>query len=76
MDTLDRQRQRVLVSFLDEFQGEMVFGVPTDALDQTLEEEAQPIVSGEYAAILTQEETQLRREMARRTEKLIGGEQR
>jgi hypothetical protein len=76
MDTLDRQRQRILASFLDEFQGEMAFGMPTDALDKTLEEEAQPIVSGEYTQIITREEARLRQDMERRTEKLMGGEQR
>jgi hypothetical protein len=76
MDALDRQRQRILVSFLDEFQSEMVFGVSQDDLAATLEQEAQPILSGEYAQILTTEEAQLRRDMERRTEKLSGGEQR
>lgn len=76
MDALDQQRQRVLVSYLDEFQSEMTFGVSGDDLAATLEQEAQPIVSGEYVQILTTEEAQLRRDMQRRTEKLIGGEQR
>jgi hypothetical protein len=76
MDALDKQRQRILVSFLDEFQSEMTFGVPTQSLNATLEQEAQPIVSGEYAQILTTEETQLRQLMERRAEKLIGGERR
>jgi hypothetical protein len=76
MDALDRQRQRILVSFLDEFQSEMVFGVSSDDLAATLEQEAQPILSGEYAQILTTEEGQLRRDMERRAEKLSGGEQR
>lgn len=75
MDVLDRQRQRILVSFLDEFQSDLSFGVPRDALDKTLEQEVQPIVSGEYLQIITKEETQLRQDMQRRTEKLIGGEQ-
>jgi hypothetical protein len=76
MDALDKQRQRILVSFLDEFQSEMTFGVPTQPLNATLEQEAQPIVSGEYAQILTTEEAQLRQLMERRAEKLIGGERR
>ena len=76
MDALDRQRQRILVSFLDEFQAEMVFGVSKEDLAATLEQEAQPILSGEYVQILTTEEAQLRRDMERRTEKLSGGEQR
>lgn len=76
MDALDPQRQRILVSFLDEFQSEMAFGASSDDLAETLEQEAQPILSGDYVQILTTEEGQLRRDMERRTEKLIGGEQR
>ena len=76
MDALDRQRQRILVSYLDEFQSEMTFGAPHQALDQSLEQEAQPIVSGEYVQILTNEETRLRQDMERRTGKLNAGEQR
>jgi len=76
MDALDAQRQRILVSHLDEFQSEMTFGAPHRTLDETLEQEAQPIVSGEYVQILTTEEAQLRQDMQRRTEKLNGGEQR
>jgi hypothetical protein len=75
MDALDQQRQRVLVSFLDEgFQSEMMFGVATEPLDATLEQEAKPIVSGEYAEIITSEEMRLRRRMQRRAEKLMEGE--
>jgi hypothetical protein len=76
MDTLDPQRQRILVSFLDEFQSEMAFGVSSGDLAETLEQEARPIVSGEYVQILTTEEAQLRRDLERRAEKLTGGEQR
>ena len=76
MDALDQQRQRILVSFLDEFQSDMTFGAPTQPLNATLEQEAQPIVSGEYAQIITTEEVQLRQFMERRAEKLIGGERR
>jgi hypothetical protein len=77
MDALDKQRQRALVSFLDEgFQSEMMFGVATEPLDETLEQEAQPIVSGEFAEIMTSEEAQLRQRMQRRAEKLMDGEPR
>ncbi len=77
MDALDKQRQRALVSFLDEgFQSEMMFGVATEPLDETLEQEAQPIVSGEFAEIMTSEEAQLRQRMQRRAEKLMEGERR
>jgi hypothetical protein len=77
MDALDQQRQRALASFLDEgFQSEMLFGVATEPLDRTLEQEAQPIVSGEFAEIMTSEEAQLRQRMQRRTEKLMEGEPR
>jgi hypothetical protein len=76
MDALDAQRQRILASFLDEFQAEMAFGVSSDDLAETLEREAAPIVSGEYVQILTTEEAQLRQDMERRTEQLNEGEQR
>jgi len=76
MDALDPQRQRILVSFLDEFQAEMAFGVASDDLARTLEQEVQPIVSGDYVQILTTEEAKLRQDMERRTEQLNGGEQR
>jgi len=77
MGALDRQRQRALVSFLDEgFQSEMMFGVATEPLDRTLEQEALPIVSGEFAEIITSEEAQLRQRMQRRAEKLMEGEPR
>ena len=76
MDVLDPQRQRILVSFLDEFQAEMAFGVASDDLAKTLDLEVQPIVSGEYVQILSTEEAQLRQDMERRTEQLNGGEQR
>ena len=64
MDALDPQRQRILVSFLDEFQSSLTFGA-SDASrsSQTLEQEAQPIVSGEYVQMLTSEEAQLRQDM-------------
>lgn len=76
IDTLDRQRQRILLSYLDEFQSEMTFGAPHRVLDATLEEEAQPMISGEYVQTLTTEEARLRQDMERRTEKLTGGEPR
>jgi hypothetical protein len=76
MDALDPQRQRILVSFLDEFQAEMAFGVASDDLAKTLEQEVQPIVSGDYVQILTTEEAKLRQDMERRSEQLNGGEQR
>jgi hypothetical protein len=77
MDALDKQRQRALVSFLDEgFQSEMMFGEAAESIDETLEQEVQPIVSGEYAQIITSEETRLRQRMERRAEKLMEGERR
>lgn len=75
MDALDKQRQRALVSFLDEgFQSEMLFGAASGPIDATLEQEAQPILSGEYAEIITSEEVRLRQRMQRRSQKLMEGE--
>ena len=74
LDTLDRQRQRILVSLLDESEAELTFGRATAPFERTLEEEAQPIVSGEYVEVLTSQEAQIRRDIERRTEQLKEGE--
>lgn len=76
LDKFDRQRQRILVSFLGEFQAEMAFGSASEPLDQTLEQEVAPIVSGAYLGIIAGEEAQLRQEIERRTDKLMEGERR
>jgi hypothetical protein len=76
LDSLDRQRQRVLASFFDEFAASLTLGPPTESLGQTLEREAQPIVSGEYVRMLDAEGAQLRRDVARRAGKLMEGEER
>ncbi len=77
MDALDPQRQRVLASFLDEgFHSEMMFGEADESFEETLEQEAQPILSGEYVEILRAEEAQLRQRLQRRAEKLMQGESR
>ncbi|HKU17264.1 MAG TPA: hypothetical protein VJQ52_22920, partial [Steroidobacteraceae bacterium] len=77
LDSLDRQRQRILVSFLqEEFESELTFAAPREALGQTLEKEVQPIVSGDYAKLLDAEAAQIRLDVAARTEKLNQGEQR
>lgn len=76
LDTLDPQRQRILASFFDEFESSLTLGGPTEPLSQSLEREAQPIASGEYVQMLTSEEAEIRRDVARRAEKLMEGEQR
>lgn len=76
LDALDPQRQRILASFFDEFDSSLTLGTPTAPLNQTLEQEAQPIVSGEYMQMLTSEEAQLRQDVERRAGKLMEGEQR
>jgi hypothetical protein len=76
LDALDAQRQRILASFFDEFDSSLTLGSPTAPLSQTLEQEAQPIVSGEYMQMLTSEEAQLRQDVERRAGKLMEGEQR
>lgn len=76
LDALDPQRQRILASFFDEFDSSLTLGTPTAPLNQTLEQEAQPIVSGEYVQMLTSEEAQLRQDVERRAGKLMEGEQR
>jgi len=76
LDALDPQRQRILASFLDEFDSSLMLGRPTAPLDQSLEQEAQPILSGEYVQILSTEAAETRRDAERRAEKLMEGEQR
>jgi hypothetical protein len=75
-DTLDPQRQRILASLLDEYEGSLMFGRPGAPLDQTLEAEARPLVSGEYVQMLTTQEAELRKDVERRAEQLMEGEQR
>jgi hypothetical protein len=76
LDALDPQRQRILVSLLDESESSLTLGIPSAPLDQTLEQEAQPLVSGEYVQMLTTQEAELRRDAERRAGKLMEGEQR
>jgi hypothetical protein len=76
LDALDKQRQRILASFFDELESSLTLGAPAEPLRQTLEREAQPIVSGEYVQMLASEEAQIRQDVARRAEKLMEGEQR
>ena len=76
LDALDPQRQRILASFFDEFESSLTLGGPTEPLDQTLEREAQPIVSGEYVQMLTTEEARIRQDVERQAQKLMEGEQR
>lgn len=74
LDSLDRQRQRILVSYLDEFRSELTFGAPTDSFAATLQGEAQPILSGDYVGMLAADEARIRQDMEQRARKLIGGD--
>lgn len=74
LDSLDRQRQRILVSYLDEFRSELTFGAPTDSFAATLQSEAQPILSGDYVGMLAADEARVRQDLERRAQKLIGGD--
>lgn len=76
LDTLDRQRQRILVALLDESQADLTLGAATQPFERMLEAQAQPIVSGEYAQALASQEAQIRQSVQRRTEKLNEGDQR
>jgi hypothetical protein len=75
-DTLDKQRQRILASFFDELDAALQLGAPVEPLGKALEQEAQPILSGEYVQMITAEEAQLRQDVARRARQLTEGEQR
>lgn len=77
LDALDMQRQRILASFLfDEFESSLMLGTPTEPLGRTLEQEVQPLVSGEYVQMLTTEEAEIRRDAESRAGQLMEGEQR
>jgi hypothetical protein len=76
LDAFDLQRQRILVSFLDEFQSQLSFGVATKSLEQELQDEVQPFLSGEYVQMMQADEARLRQELERRTEKLMEGDRR
>jgi hypothetical protein len=75
LDTLDPQRQRILVSLLDESEADLTLGRTTEPFARTLEAEARPIMSGEYVQTLTSEEAQIRQSVARRIGQLEEGEQ-
>jgi hypothetical protein len=75
LDGLDQQRQRILASFFEELDAKQSFGVPTEPFQQTLEREVARLRSGEYLQLIAYEETQIQQDMANRTEKLIGGQQ-
>jgi hypothetical protein len=72
----DKQCQRILVSFFDGLESELTVGVATEPFSVTLQEELKPLITGEYAQRILQDELELKREIARRTEKLNGGRQR
>jgi hypothetical protein len=77
LDALDPQRQRILAAFLfDEFESSLTLGTPTAPLGETLEQEVQPLVSGDYVQMLATEEAEIRRDVERRAEQLKEGEQR
>jgi hypothetical protein len=76
LDVLDLQRQRILVSFLEEFESQLAFGAASGSLEQELQEEVQPIISGAYVQMMQTDETRLRQEMELRTEKLMEGDRR
>ncbi len=75
LDTLDRQRQRILVSLLDESEADLTLSRATEPFERTLAAQARPIVSGEYVQTLTSEEAQIRQSIERRVEQLKEGEQ-
>lgn len=74
LDTLDRQRQRILVSLLDESQADLTLGSAKEPFERTLEAQAQPIVSGEYVQMLDSEAAQIRQSIERRTDQLKEGD--
>lgn len=74
LDAFDKQRQRILVSFFTEelASSELVFGVPSKSFNQELEEEARPLITGEYQQQLARFEADMQRKAEERAEKLLG----
>jgi hypothetical protein len=76
LDTLDKQRQRILASFFDEFESSLTLGRPRHSLSHGLEKEAQALLSGDYVQMLSDDEVRLRQDAERRARKLMEGEPR
>lgn len=60
LDTLDKQRQRILLSYFGEFDSTRSFGPPESGVQQHLERTVAPLISGEYIQALKQEEMRVR----------------
>jgi hypothetical protein len=76
LDTLDRQRQRILASFFDEFGSKQRYGVPSEPFEVALEAQVNSLRSGEYLDLIARDEMQVQRALTERAEKLLGGQQR
>jgi hypothetical protein len=76
LDSLDKQRQRILVSFLYEgYDSKIVFGAPGEPFEEALERQVHPLISGEYVQQLAESERLLRHQRETRMEKLMGRKQ-
>ena len=70
LDVLDEQRQRILAAYLTEQASNMLFGLPRDSFEQTLYQQALPLITGEYVKLLEHDQAQIKREMEQRAAKL------
>lgn len=60
LDALDQQRQRILLSYIQEFDATRTFGSGDSGIDRHLESTVAPLISGEYVQALKQEEIKVR----------------
>jgi hypothetical protein len=76
IDTLDKQRQRILSSFFDEFgASQQTYGLPSEPFDAVLEAQVATLRSGEYQKLISHEEQDIQRALADRAQELLGGQQ-
>jgi hypothetical protein len=61
LDVLDKQRQRALLSFLDEMGGTLKLGAPKRVIDERIQQTVAPMLSGNYMQMLEQQEAAMRR---------------
>lgn len=61
LDVLDKQRQRALLSYLDEIGGTLKFDAPKRVIDERIEETVAPLLSGDYLKMIERREAELGR---------------
>jgi hypothetical protein len=75
LDVLDEQRQRILATYVTQLGGNMMFGLPQDSFEQTLYQQALPLITGDYVRLIEADQAQIQREMEQRAAKLTAKHQ-